>query len=265
MKNNITNKTITQVLASTVLGCLCLLPVACTQRPAAVTVEGTYLEVTSALDSVTPSAEAEAIINEYRQRVIDEQAPVLGYAPADIERGKPEGLMNNFEADVLFEAGCKANGAPVDVAIANYGGIRNMWNAGDVTIGDIYRAFPFENCLTLATVNGSQLLDLFRSIAHDGGHPISGAALVINPDGELITCDVQGKPIVDSQKYRVATLDYLAEGNDGMTAFKEATDVAVLTDLTIRALITEKVKALTAAGQPIAPQLDGRITVVDVN
>ena len=205
-----------------------------------------------------------AILAEYRQKVIDIQAPVLGTAAYTIERGRPEGLMNNFEADVLRAAGDAADGQPVACAVANYGGIRNLWKKGEVTVGDVYRVFPFENCLALATLTGEQLTRLFQAIAHVGGHPVSGAALVITPDGELVTADVQGRPIDPAAKYRVATLDYLVEGNDGMDVFREATDVAIHPELTIRSLVTAHIQALTAAGKPIAPALDGRITVIDL-
>ena len=241
-----------------------LLFLSCSPTPRAVNVGGTFLEVTSSADSLPQNAEAVAILTEYRQRVIDVQAPVLGTASCDIERGRPEGLMNNFEADVLRAAGDTADGHPVDVAIANYGGIRNLWTKGDITVGDVYRVFPFENCLALATLTGAQLTSLFQSIARAGGHPISGAALVITPDGELVTCDVQGHPIDPAASYRIATLDYLVEGNDGMDAFREATDVAIFPELTIRDLITARIQALTAAGQPVAPKLDGRITLIDL-
>jgi len=234
-----------------------------TPRPT-VTISGTYLEVTSATDSLPQNAEALSILAEYRQKVIDMQAPVLGTAPFDIERARPEGLMNNFEADVLRAAGDKANGTPVALAVANYGGIRNMWQKGDITVGDVYRVFPFENCLALATLTGDQLTRLFQSIARAGGHPVSGAALVITPDGDLVTADVQGHPIDPAATYRIATLDYLVEGNDGMDAFREATDVVIHTELTIRDLITAHIQSLTAAGQPVAPVLDGRITLIDL-
>lgn len=241
-----------------------LLLASCTHAPRAVTVNGGYLAVTAALDSLPQNAEAQAILAEYQQRVIDVQAPVLGTAPFDIERGRPEGLMNNFEADVLRAAGDSVNGRPIDVAVANYGGIRNMWQKGNITVGDIYRVFPFENCLALATLTGEQLTSLFKAIARVGGQPVSGAALVITPDGELVTCDVNGHPIDPAGTYRVATLDYLVEGNDGMEVFSEATDVSIYSDLILRDLITARVKSLTAAGQPVAPVLDGRITVIDL-
>jgi len=242
-----------------------LLAISCTHAPTTVAVNGTFLEVTSALDSIPQNAEAQAILDEYRQRVIDVQAPVLGTAATIIERGRPEGLMNNFEADVLRAAGEEAEGKPVAVAVANYGGIRNLWLKGDITVGDVYRAFPFENCLALATLSGEQLTRLFKAIAHVGGQPISGAALVITPDGELVTCDVQGHPVDPSAHYRVATLDYLVEGNDGMDVFSEATDVTVYPELTIRDLISRRIQTLTSQHKAVAPVLDGRITVIDVN
>ena len=236
----------------------------CSPAPRTVTVSGTYLEVTAAADTLPQNAEAQAILAEYRQRVIDIQAPVLGTAVCDIDRGRPEGLMNNFEADVLRAAGDAVNGKPVDVAVANYGGIRNLWQKGDITVGDVYRVFPFENCLALATLTGEQLTRLFQAIARVGGQPVSGAALVITPDGELVTCDVQGHPVDPAARYRVATLDYLVEGNDGMDVFREATDVTIHTELTIRSLVTARIEALTAAGQPVVPVLDGRITLIDL-
>lgn len=232
--------------------------------PRAVTVSGTFIEVNAAIDSLPQNAEAQAILAEYRQKVIDIQAPVLGTAPFDIDRARPEGPMNNFEADVLRAAGDAANGTPVALAVANYGGIRNMWQKGDITVGDVYRAFPFENCLALATLTGEQLTRLFQSIARAGGQPISGAALVITPDGDLVTADVQGHPIDPAATYRIATLDYLVEGNDGMDVFREATDVAIYAERTIRDLITAHIQSLTASGRPVAPILDGRITLIDL-
>ena len=259
-KRSTAQRSILLLLTSAII----LLLSSCALTPRPVTVEGAYIEVTAAADSLPQNAEAQAILAEYRQRVIDVQAPVLGTASFDIDRGRPEGLMNNFMADVLRAAGDAADGKPIDVAIANYGGIRNLWQKGDITVGDVYRAFPFENCLALATLTGEQLTNLFQAIARVGGQPISGAALVITPDGELVTCDVQGHPVNPTARYRVATLDYLVEGNDGMDAFREATDVTIYSELTIRSLITARIEALTANGQPIAPVLDGRITLINL-
>ena len=244
---------------------LCLAAVlfaACCRGDAVVSVSGTCFEVTAAL-AAAPDAATQAIVDEYRQRVIDIQAPVLGYAPVAIERGRPEGMLNNFEADALRESGSAVLGKPVDVAVANYGGIRNSWPQGDITVGDVNRAFPFENCLFLMTLTGSQLMQLFAAIAHSYGHPISGAHLVIDADGNLITADVQGRPVDYAATYTVATLDYLAEGNDGLDVLREGQDRRCLDEMTMRQIVTDRIMALTAAGKPIESPLDGRIEIIE--
>ena len=247
------------------LVCILLLPLAlagCSLGEPQVTVRGSRIVLDKGLDGKGDST-ATAIVNEYRQKVVEMQAPVLGFAPEPVERMRPEGPMNNFEADVLMEYGSIYNGAPVDVAVANYGGIRNTWAAGDITVGDVYKVFPFDNCLFLMTLTGEQLTTLFRAIAHDGGQPISGAHLVIDTEGMLVTADVQGKPIDPAAHYRIATLDYLAEGNDGMGVLAEGTDRQMFTEKTVRQLVTEKIESLTAAGKPVAPTTDGRITLIE--
>lgn len=47
----------------------------------------------------------------------------------------------------------------------------------------------------------------------------------ISKDGKLLDATLNGQPIDEKASYRVATLDYLAEGNDQLTAFKKGTDV----------------------------------------
>lgn len=43
----------------------------------------------------------------------------------------------------------------------------------------------------------------------------------ISKDGKLLDATLNGQPIDEKASYRVATLDYLAEGNDQLTAFKK--------------------------------------------
>ena len=49
--------------------------------------------------------------------------------------------------------------------------------------------------------------------------------LRITADGQLAEASLHGKPIDPTAKYRIATLDYLAQGNDKLVAFKAKTDV----------------------------------------
>ena len=73
---------------------------------------------------------------------------------------------------------------------------------------------------------------------------------------------VQEKEIEDDKDYTVATIDYLADGNDGLTPFINADKRECPDGLTLRGLFLDYVRQQTAAGKKITSKLDGRITVV---
>ncbi len=81
-------------------------------------------------------------------------------------------------------------------------------------------------------------------------------------DGKLLKATVQEKEIEDNKDYTVATIDYLADGNDGLTPFINADKRECPDGLTLRGLFLDYVRQQTAAGKKITSKLDGRITVV---
>ena len=85
----------------------------------------------------------------------------------------------------------------------------------------------------------------------------------ISGDGKLLDATVAGKEIEDSKEYKVATLDYLAEGNDHMTAFAKVGDADKLLpeNATVRQLFLNYVNEQTKAGKKIDSKIEGRITV----
>jgi 2',3'-cyclic-nucleotide 2'-phosphodiesterase (5'-nucleotidase family) len=63
--------------------------------------------------------------------------------------------------------------------------------------------------------------------------------------------------------YRVATLDYLAQGNDDMVAFQKGTDVVSPQEKKndVRFLIRAYFESQMKNGVTIDPQIEGRIIV----
>ena len=123
-----------------------------------------------------------------------------------------------LRASAEEKAGIKA-----DVGVMNMGGIRNLLNEGEITIESVYEITPFENKLAIVALKGSDLLELFSQMAGVHGEGISGAKLIISEEGELLDAKVGGKNIEPEKEYQIATIDYLAEGNDRLEAFKRAT------------------------------------------
>ena len=248
-----TGKTILPLLAV-------LLLAGCTRPAQVLQIDARPLGVTASLDA-TPDSTCCAIIDEYRNLVVEKQSPVLGTCATLMDKSLPECELANFAADAIRHAGDLANGTPVDLGITNMGGLRNVFNPGDITVGDIYNMFPFENYLFLLTLNGQQLTTLFEQVAAAGGQCISGARLVISSDGRLLGATVGGRDVDSEASYRIATINYLAEGNDGLSVLAEGTDRRLCEDGVMRQVVTDYIATFTQRGEPISAPVEGRIQV----
>ena len=189
------------------------------------------------------------------------KAPVIGEAATELASYPPESPLMNFAADALLTMARKTSNHPVDIAITNKGGLRSTIQQGAITYGNIFSVFPFENTLALLTLDGEQLMQLFAEIAKVGGEAISGARLTITADGKLASATVGGKKIVPTKKYRIATSDYLSQGNDKLYTLGKGNEVEIRSDITIRDLMIEYIKDLDKKGKKISATTDGRITI----
>lgn len=225
-------------------------------------VEGGRIEVTAAYDA-HPDSLATVVLAPYRKTVDSIMSPVIGQSARFMDRFRPESELSNLVADVLRISTSYYIGREADVAVTNMGGLRNSLPQGDITFGNIYEITPFENTLCIVTMKGNMLRELFKDIARVHGEGLSGARLEITQGGELLTAEVNGKEIDDNKEYKVATLDYLAEGNDHMDAFAKIadTDKMLPPDATIRRLFLNYVNEQTKAGKKIDAQIEGRIVI----
>ena len=138
--------------------------------------------------------------------------------------GLPESLLGNWAADVLVEGSTATGLERADMGLMNVGGLRNNMPEGVVRRGDVMLISPFENRLVVLEMQGKDVKELMENIASRGGEGVSSSVrLVIGPDRKVASATIGGKEIEDNRTYRIATLDYLAEGNDYMTALKKAT------------------------------------------
>ena len=116
------------------------------------------------------------------------------------------------------------------------------------------------------TLTGEQVMRLFEQIAFRGGEGVSkGVQLVITKDGHLVSARLNGQSIDPKANYRVTTIDYLAQGNDGMTAFKEGTNLNSPSDSknNARYVITDYFREMMKAGKMVDAKVEGRIVVKD--
>lgn len=213
-------------------------------------------EVTKRLDA-RPDSAALRVVEPYRQTVDSIMSPVLGESEVAMTVDRPESLLSNFVADVLRESSIRV-GKKADIGLCNMGGLRSTMPKGVVTYGDVLEIAPFENRLCVVSLSGEKLMELMEQIASVGGEGISGARLVITSDGRLLTAEVDGKPIASHAIYTIATLDYLAEGNDRLYALKDNLSKNT-TSIKVRDLIVEAIRRAAAQGRKISARMEGRI------
>lgn len=259
MKNRCNTKMawLSAVLLTTAMPCLA-------QKYRVAKVERTRIHVDKRFDA-SPDAEAAAFIAPYKQKVDSLMTPVVGSTAHYMKAFKPESELSNLLCDILVWAGRDFDEKTV-FSVYNMGGIRAALAEGEVTIGDVNEMAPFENKICFLTLTGEKVLELFQQIAKRGGEGVSHSVkLVITRDGKLVSATLNGEPIDPAASYRVATLDYLAEGNDQLTAFKSGTDAKMPNgkEHNVRYLIMDYFREKAAEGKPVESKVEGRIIVTE--
>ena len=210
-----------------------------------------------------PDANAAQYLAPFKRVNDSIMGPIMGRVAHNMHPDRPESDLTNLLSDILMWSAKDYNEQPV-LAVYNRGGVRADLTKGDVTYGDILDVAPFENKICFVTLTGEQLMKLFSQIAKRGGEGVSkGVELVITKDGQLISARLHGKEIDPKAEYRVTTINYLLEGNDGMPAFAEGTNKVAPTEASnnTRYLIMNYFKDKHSRGEIVDAKVEGRIII----
>ncbi len=181
---------------------------------------------------------------------------VIGRTETALTRaGVGEAPMYNLVTDAMRER------VQADFAFTNYGGIRADIKVGPITRQDIFKVLPFGNQIAEFRVSGRFLKKIIEEKIKGNrrGMAISGGKIVYNktlPDGHrVVQFLINGKPLQADKIYRVATTDYLMEGNSGMAILKTIPQERVAyTGILLREAVIEYVKKHS----PLRVEIEGR-------
>ena len=235
---------------------------ACTSHYQLTSIDYERIVVDSRFDA-QPSQEAMAFLAPYKHEVDSVMGPVVGEVAHSMDAERPESDLTNLLADILIWASKDYNEKP-DIAVYNKGGIRAALVKGKVTYGDVLAIAPFENKIAFTTLSGELLMELFRQIAKRGGEGVShGTQLVISEKGELLSARLNDKEIDPKANYRIATIDYLLQGNDGMPALKQGKNIVSPQEESnnSRFIIMNYFKEKAAKGEAVSSKVEGRIVM----
>lgn len=217
------------------------------------------IPVNSRLDNRVDPAFS-SIINDYAAEVKEKMDVKLGHAPYELRRGTPESPLGNLSADGLIWMAKQFHNVDADVAVYNSGGVRANIAEGDVTLGDVYAVFPFDNVLSLVTITGRNLRYLMYEVPYNL-YINKGVKLVSDSDGWVSSITINGEEIDNNKQYTVATIDYITD-NDAYTSIlgnpiKREDSVEIIRDY-----FGEYFKYLAEQNNgDITASTDGRITI----
>ena len=233
---------------------------ACTTHYTVTGIERTRLLIDKTYD-VPATSEVTTLMGKFTPKVNDLMSPVIGEAAMPLEPYKPESPMGNLLPDILVWSGKFYNEKP-DFGIYNIGGMRAALAKGKITIGDVFEVAPFENKVCFVTLTGEMVLQLMQQIVSQRGEGVSREVRIVGTkDRRLKSVTISGRPVDPAAKYRIATVDYVAHGNDKLVAFKSATDLHFPTEeeALTREVMIKYVKEMAAKGLPVSSSIEGRI------
>lgn len=194
------------------------------------------------LKNVEPNAQVQTTYEEIcreHDRILNQ---VIGHTPYELVGKGTRQQETNFSRlvarDVLHACGDQA-----EIAFIHGGMIRDSIPAGDVTMGDLLDAIPFDNNIVILEMTGQDIIDQVEEVFADGTDVPVVTGMIINAvqqagsennaANQLLSVTVGGSPIDPAKTYRVATVDYLASGGSAhsvMTHCKQVASIGSMRD-----------------------------------
>lgn len=158
--------------------------------------------------------------------------------------------MADLVADAILWGTDGADEGGAEIAFMNVGGVREdlpmapkyAEAPGEITYAEAFDVAPFNNLLVSIDLTGDQIRQVleqqYQPVAGRGSRPMLALGVsegftydwdASQPQGSRVVAGsmaLNGTPISPTQTYRVATLNFLADGGDLFTAFTQGTNRA---------------------------------------
>ncbi len=195
----------------------------------------------------------DAIVQKWVTKAAPIANRVVGSISADIVAGRDggdnaagESTMGDVIADAMLEATTPTDFGGAVIAFMNTGGVRASLRvsqisggeaSGEVTYGELFAVQPFGNTLVVKTLTGDQIR---RVLEQQWDNPAAGQRRIMqvsngftysynqtNPAGSRVIAGsiaLGGTAIDPLASYRVVMNNFMADGGDGYSVFKEGTN-----------------------------------------
>lgn len=140
-----------------------------------------------------------------------------------------QSLIGNYTCDAMKEE------VGADLSFLNLGGMRAEIRMGTVTFRDVFNVMPFDNQIVTMLIDGTLLKKIFETRVAGSRHGLivsSGCNIVYSrkrDDFDRVTkLLINGKPVEPDKIYKVATTDFLLQGNAGLTLLTQIPETQII-------------------------------------
>lgn len=216
---------------------------------------------TTTIDSsFSSNSEISTLIEPYKETMITEINKVLSYTPKNLVRtdGNMQSSLGNLIADLCFKKADSIfytqTNKHADFSMFNYGGIRSGIYKGNVTNGHVFKLMPFENTLVIVELSADKILELATYFKENKqAHPLSKQIQITLTEQDYSIL-INEKKINSDKTYFVVTSNYLQNGGDNMTFFKNP-----VTLYETNYLVRDAIKTYFKQQDTLKSSLDNRI------
>ncbi len=97
---------------------------------------------------------------------------------------------------------------------------------GQVSYGNVMPIVPFENSVLVVEMDGKNLQSCLDEVVATGGQAVSKQLSFAADKGKAADVRINGKPLNPNATYRIATIDFVANGGDHLASFRNAKVIA---------------------------------------
>ena len=177
-------------------------------------------------------------------------------------RREDETALGNLFADIL------ASRAGVDVTFVGSGSIRSNAMGMLVTLGDVYRIFPYDDTMFRFTITGSQLKGIFAHIMRPDNRQGEGECYQVNHGVEaiydsanhtLVALNLHGAPVADDGQYTIALQGYHFKNSEPNLGLPNAALTALTGSQVVTTSVRDVVEEYLRSHQNLNNQVEGRL------
>tara|TARA_R110002126_G_scaffold163110_3_gene311031 strand:- start:4280 stop:5767 length:1488 start_codon:yes stop_codon:yes gene_type:complete len=225
------------------------------------------------LTTLSPEPAIASQINDHSKRLQLLLQEPLGRS-TDYFTTRRDNVRNRENAFANFVADALKRYTGAELALINSGTVRGVrdYPAGTIlTRGDILAELPFRNTPVLLELSGQDLINVFEhgltGLDNQRGFFLHGSGYTLHFDSQapagkrIVRLLINDEPVLASQIYKVATLQYLAEGGDGFDMLNKRSKLSFFnpSDRNIADIVAAAIKQQ----KDVSLTTDGRL--VDIN